>query len=147
MTFTFVTFYITLTTVLFAALVATNPLPRMKAIRSGYTFAAMLAAGLGLLGYFNILGLSPYFTLYEGSRAMGPFKDPNVFAPFLVPPMGWLFQDLLLKRGSFASRVLMLLVLSAALFLSFSRGALIDAAMTLMLVLGIALLLAIRIRV
>ncbi len=135
-TFTFVTFYITLTTVLFAALVATRPLQRMQAIRSGYTFAAMLAAGLGLLGYFNIAGLSPYFTLYEGTRAMGPFKDPNVFAPFLVAPMGWLFQDLLLQRGSFTSRVAMLVVLSAALFLSFSRGALIDAVMTLTLVLG-----------
>ena len=54
----------------------------MKAIRSGYTFAAMLAAILGLLGYFNVAGLSPYFTLYDGGRASGPFKDPNVFGAF-----------------------------------------------------------------
>ncbi len=45
-----------------------------------------------------------YFTLYDNSRAMGPFKDPNVFGPFLVPPMVWLSQDLLLRRGRASGR-------------------------------------------
>jgi hypothetical protein len=137
--FTFITVYITLTTVLFATITAQNPLERMKAIRSGYVFAGVLAAILGVLGYFNVAGLSAYFTLYEGGRASGPFKDPNVFAPFLVAPVGWLCQDLLLKRGSPALRLLMLVILFAGLFLSFSRGALIDAILTLLLTLGLTL--------
>lgn len=138
--FTGVTVYITLTTLLFAALVAGDPLKRMKAIRSGYVFAAVLAAILGVAGYFDIAGLSPYFTLYDGQRAAGPFKDPNVFGPFLVAPIAWLGQDLLLRRGSSARNVLMLLVLLVALFLSFSRGALIDALFALVLAFGLTYL-------
>src|SRR5205085_7869668 len=119
------TVYISLTTILFATMTAQNPLQRMQAIRSGYVFAGVVAAFLGVIGYFDIFGLSPYFTLYDGGRASRPLKDPNVFAPFLVAPIGWLCQDLLLKRGSPPLRLLMLVVLLAAVFLSFSRGALI----------------------
>jgi hypothetical protein len=138
--FTFVTVYISFTTILFATITAGNPLERMKAVRSGYVFAGVVAAILGLLGYFNVAGLSPYFTLYDGGRAMGPFKDPNVFGPFLVAPIGWLCQDLLLKRGSVILRTLFLLILFLAVFLSFSRGALIDTIFTLLLVLGLTFL-------
>ena len=138
--FTFVTIYISFTTILFATLTAGNSLERMKWLRSGYVFAGVLAAILGLLGYFNIAGLSPYFTLYEGGRASGPFKDPNVFGPFLVAPIGWLCQDLLLKRGSTLRSVVFLLIMLLAVFLSFSRGALIDSLLTLLLVMGLTFL-------
>ena len=138
--FTFVTIYISFTTILFATITAGDSLERMKRIRSGYVFAGVLAAILGLLGYFDIAGLSSYFTLYDGGRASGPFKDPNVFGPFLVAPIGWLCQDLLLKRGSASLSLLQLLVMLAAVFLSFSRGALIDAIGTLLLVLGLTFL-------
>ena len=135
--FTFVTIYITMTTILFATILVGDPLERMKAIRSGYVFSGMLAAILGIAGYFDIAGLSPYFTLYDGGRAAGPFKDPNVFAPFLVAPLGWVCQDLLLRRAPVLRSILMLLVMLLALFVSFSRGALIDAVLTLALVLGL----------
>ncbi len=138
--FTGVTVYITMTTLLFAALVAGDPLERMKTIRSGYTFAAALAAILAILGYFDVAGLSPYFTMYDGQRAEGPFKDPNVFAPFLVAPIGWVCQDLLLRRRPVVRSVALLLVMLTALFLSFSRGALIDGLLTLALVLGLTYL-------
>lgn len=138
--FTFVTIYISFTTILFAAITASNPLERMARIRSGYVFAGVLAAILGLLGYFDVAGLSPYFTLYDGGRASGPFKDPNVFGPFLVAPIGWLCQDLLLKRGSTWRSLTLLLIMLAAVFLSFSRGALIDTLLTAALVLGLTFL-------
>jgi hypothetical protein len=138
--FTGVTIYISMTTVLFAALVAGNPLERMKAIRSGYVFAATLAAILGILGYFDIAGLSAYFTLYDGQRVSGPFKDPNVFAPFLAAPIGWVCQDLLLRRAPVVRSVVVLLIMMLALFLSFSRGALIDGVLTLALVSGLTYL-------
>ena len=63
------------------------------------SFAGLVAARLGIVGYFNVAGTGEYFTLYDNSRAMGPFKDPNVYGPFLVPPIVWLCQDLILRRS------------------------------------------------
>jgi hypothetical protein len=138
--FTCITVYITITALFFAALVAADPLDRLRTIRSGYVFAAMLAAALGVLGYFNVAGLGPYFTVYDGARAMGPFKDPNVFGPFLVAPIVWICQDVLLRRAAPLWSAAKLLVLLIALFLSFSRGAMIDTVSALVMVLGLTFL-------
>jgi hypothetical protein len=120
--FVAISIYIAISTIFFAALIAKDPLPRMRTIRSGYCAAAVFAAILGIIGYFNVAGLGPYLTLY--SRASGPFKDPNVFGPFLVPPMVWITQDLMLGRTKGLLRsVLPLLIMAAGVFLSFSRGA------------------------
>ena len=140
--FTGITVYITISTLLFAALLAGDPLERMRTIRSGYIFAGLLAAILGLLGYFDIAGLGPYFTLYNNSRASGPFKDPNVFGPFLVAPLAWVCQDLLLRRGVAFWSVLKLVVMMTAVLLSFSRGATIDCGFALVLMLGLTYLTA-----
>ncbi len=138
--FTGITVYITITALFFAALVVADPLDRMRTIRSGYVFAAMLAAVLGVVGYLDIAGLGPYFTVYEGARAMGPFKDPNVFGPFLVAPIVWICQDVLLQRSAASWSGAKLLVLLIALFLSFSRGAMIDTVAALVMVLGLTFL-------
>jgi hypothetical protein len=141
-TFIAISVYISLTTWFFAAIVADEPVRRMAAIRSGYMFAALIAALLGILGYFNVAGLGEYFTIYDNTRASGPFKDANVFAPFLVPPIIWLCQDLLLRRGGLARTIAPLLVLLLALLLSFSRGAIIDFLASLILLLGLTFLTA-----
>ena len=123
-TFVAISVYMALTAIFFAALVAKAPLERMRTIRSGYVAAGVFAATLGVLGYFNVAGLSEHFTLYEGTRASGPFKDPNVFGPFLAPPIVWLTQDLLLRRGAGFLRTFAPLALMAfGVLLSFSRGA------------------------
>jgi len=122
--FTFISVYMAATAIFFAALVAKNPIERLRTIRSGYIAAGLFAATLGILGYFNVAGLSAHFTLYDGTRVSGPFKDPNVFGPFLVPPIVWLCQDLLLKRGRGLLRTVAPLALMAfGVLLSFSRGA------------------------
>jgi hypothetical protein len=113
--------YIAVTAVFFAALVAKSPLARMQTIRSGYVTAGCIASGFAVIGYFNIGGLGEHFTLY--GRAAGTFKDPNVLGPFLVPPLVWLTQDIMLKRGGLLRSILPLLLMLAALLLSFSRGA------------------------
>ena len=136
-TFIGITIYISLTALFFAAVVADAPTERMATIRSGYMFAATIAAALGIIGYFNIGGLGPYFTLYENSRAAGPFKDPNVFGPFLVPPIVWLCQDLLLRRGQLLRTASKLIVLMLAVMLSFSRGAIIACVASLIMLLGL----------
>ncbi len=125
-TFTFITVYIMVTMVAFAAIVADKPESRIATIRSGYILSATLAAWLAIIGYFNIGGLGPYLTLYDNSRAAGPFKDPNVLGPFLVAPIVWLAQDVLLARAGLAKTSLKLAPLMIAVVLSFSRGAWID---------------------
>jgi hypothetical protein len=120
--FVAISIYIAVTAVFFAGLVAKDPFGRMRTIRSGYVVAGVLASLIGIVGYFDIGGTGDYFTLY--GRAAGPFKDPNVFGPFLVPPMVWLTQDMLLKRrGSFTRGGPALIVMLLGLLLSFSRGA------------------------
>ena len=141
-TFTFITFYITLTMIAFAALVAARPETRLATIRSGYVVSATIAAVLGILGYFNIEGLSSYFTLYDGTRAAGPFKDPNVFGPFLVAPIVWLAQDVLLRRAGLLWTSLKLAPLLIATVLSFSRGAWIDVLFALVMLVSLTLLSA-----
>jgi hypothetical protein len=141
-TFIAITIYISATAVFFAAVVADAPSDRMAVIRSGYMFAAVVAAVLGILGYFDVAGLGPYFTLYDNTRAMGPFKDPNVFGPFLVPPIVWLCQDVLARRGGFMTTAAKLTVLLIGLFLSFSRGAMIDFVLSALMLLGLTFLTA-----
>lgn len=121
-TFVAISIYIAITALFFAGLIAKEPLGRMRTIRSAYVVSAFLASCIGIIGYFNVAGLGEYFTLY--GRASGPFKDPNVFGPFLVPPLVWLAQDMLLKRrGSLTRGALPLVVILLGLLLSFSRGA------------------------
>jgi hypothetical protein len=116
--------HMALTAVFLAGVVAKDPLRRMPIIRSGYVAAGMGAAALGILGYFDIAGLGPLFTVYDNARASGPFKDPNVFGPFLIAPIVWTTQDLLLGR---ARRPLVaflaLAIMTFGALLSFSRGA------------------------
>jgi hypothetical protein len=141
-TFIAISIYITLTTLLFAAIVAAAPNARMETIRSGYIFAGLVAAVLGILGYFNVAGTGDYFTLYDNTRAMGPFKDPNVYGPFLVPPIVWLCQDLILRRGRPVAAAVKLAMLLFGLLLSFSRGAIIDFVASGALLLGLTFLTA-----
>lgn len=119
--FVAISVYIAVTAVFFAALIAKSPLARMRTIRSGYVAAGCIASCFAVVGYFNIGGLAEHFTLY--GRATGTFKDPNVLGPFLVPPLVWLTQDIMLKRGGLLRSLAPLLLMLAALLLSFSRGA------------------------
>jgi len=122
--FVAISIYMATTAIFFAAVIARDPLPRIRTIRSGYAVAGVLAATLGILGYFNVAGLGPLFTLYDNERASGPFKDPNVFGPFLITPIVWIVQDLLLKsaRRPFIG-VAAIGVMTLGVFFSFSRGA------------------------
>jgi len=116
-----VTAFLALSAVFFAAIIEKRH-ELLRPIFIGWTLAACLTAMLGILGYFNAFPGAERFTLY--SRASGAFKDPNVFGPFLVMPAIWLLHALMTSR---ASRMIVpatgLLVLSVAIFLSFSRGA------------------------
>lgn len=84
MMFVIASFYMALTAVFFSFYVAHDPLRRMATIKNALVIAAVVASLLGVLGYFNVAGLGKSFSLYW--RAVGTFKDPNVFATYLLFP-------------------------------------------------------------
>ncbi|MBB5754778.1 O-antigen ligase family protein [Prosthecomicrobium pneumaticum] len=117
------TLFLALQAIFFAAVVPQDPARRFLVIERSYVAAALVAALLGVLGYFGAIPYSALFTLYE--RARGPFQDPNVFGPFLVLPLLVLARGMLTGRGGLATpaRALGVLVLVSGIFLSFSRAA------------------------
>jgi len=126
-----VTLYLTLASVVFAGFIAKNPSAHTHLILNAWTWAAVFAAGCGLIGYFDLLpGTYELFTKF--GRAAGPFKDPNVFGPFLVAPLIYMMHVALGRswRGMIAplaiAGMLMLTVL-----LTFSRGAWMNLAAAL----------------
>ncbi|MEQ1845523.1 MAG: O-antigen ligase family protein, partial [Nitrospira sp.] len=111
----------------FAAFVVKRPQAHTKLILDAYLWAAFIGALAGVAGYFNLFpGAFEMFTKY--GRASGTFKDPNVYGPFLVPALLYALHKLLTEpvRRTILPSV-MLLFLSFALFLSFSRGAWFNA--------------------
>jgi O-antigen ligase len=115
--------YMLLTWCLFASLIAASPAQVMRAIWFGYSIAAVLAVVWGALEYFGLIESE----LWEGGlRAKGPFKDPNVFAPFLVPVALYGLKELYLSRGSLIWRTvhaLLFMLIAFGIVIGFSRGA------------------------
>ncbi len=120
-TFVATSVYLAFTAIFFAALIAADPLKWLPTLKSGYLTAAFIAACIGIIGYFNVLGLGEHFTL--SGRASGPFKDPNVLGPYLALPIVWVVQSALLGRRPGLLRYCALLFMLVGLLLSFSRGA------------------------
>lgn len=112
----------------FAAFVAQRPEQHTRLILDAYLWAAFIGAVAGVIGYFNLFpGAFEMFTKF--GRATGTFKDPNVYGPFLVPAMLYaLHQALNLPLRRAVIPIVMLLFLTFAIFLSFSRGAWFNAA-------------------
>ena len=94
----------------------------VTALMNGWVAAALVASLAGIAGYFGLAGgASEEFTLY--GRARGTFKDPNVFAPFLVPPALYCIYHAATRSWFWAAVNLgALLIIAIGLFLSFSRG-------------------------
>jgi O-Antigen ligase len=114
--------YMAVMGIVVAAVFAEDTARRLALMKQGYVFAGVLASVTGVMGYFDVAGTFDLFTRY--GRAMGTFKDPNVFSTFLILPFVVLVQGFFLgshKRPALALGCL--LVISMGLFLSFSRGA------------------------
>lgn len=120
--FTAISIYMAATAIFFACAVLRNPVRNMSIIQNAYIFAAVPASVLGLVGYFDIAGLAEM--LAPLGRAQGTFKDPNVFSTFLVLPAAILIHGL--ATGILRWRAvsfLALVIILAAIFMAFSRGA------------------------
>ena len=105
-----------------SAIIWRSPERNGSAIVAGVLVSSVIAAMLGILGYFNLFVSPELYT--EFGRATGTFVDPNVFAPALIFPTLYLLQRCAAQPNQgvwWCAPLIFLLLL--AIFLSFSRGA------------------------
>jgi hypothetical protein len=119
----FTSWYMTISAIFFAMILADDTVARIDALRRGLLAAAMVASLAGLVGYFHLVpGRPEIFTLY--GRAAGTFKDPNVLGAFLILPALFALQSVVSDPFAKASRsVVALGTISLVVLLSFSRAA------------------------
>ena len=116
-----ISFYMAMTAIVFACLFAHDSVRRLEIMRTAYILAGLIAAIIGIIGYFDLVpGAWDNFTLYN--RAKATFKDPNVFGPYLILPILFLIQGMLIK-GLKLRHVVAVLTILVALLLTFSRAA------------------------
>jgi hypothetical protein len=116
-----ISIFLAATAIFYAAMLGTNTQRRLDLLMRGYLAAAVIGSLVAIGAYFHLFGgASEMFQLY--GRARGTFNDPNVLGTFLVLPGLLLFQRMLAGRRVIRSTFVLLIML-AALFLTFSRGA------------------------
>jgi len=120
----FYTVYLSISGIIFAIMFGEDTLRRSDLCIRAYLASCVLAAVVGIIGWFDVGGTAQYFA--PAQRAMGPFKDPNVFGSYLVA--GYLFLLQRLLRGDtkrligWLLSIATILLLACGTFLSFSRG-------------------------
>lgn len=122
-TWVFISWYLSITAIFFAAALTHNTSARLARITRGYLAAAIVVSLIAVLAYFRVFGgFSETFLKF--GRARGTFNDPNVLGAFLVFPALLLLQRIMAERlRTVLWSSAALLVIVAALLLSFSRGA------------------------
>lgn len=115
--------YMATTWLLLVGLIVSDPGRMLRALWAGYLVAALIAVSVGIPEYF---GLIPGDGWQGGLRSKGPFKDPNVYGPFLVPAAVHSLYRLMRGRGRDLLWLAPLLLFTFGLLLSFSRGAWIN---------------------
>lgn len=149
-TYSLVTAYTSLVSILVAAYVAANPSQRFRQIERAWWIGATIGAIFGLLIYF---GFKPLLLLFSsigsapnagyGYRVVSGYKDPNVFSTWMVFPVVSMLQAFLLGRLRITVLSLAAFGLSTlALLLAFSRGAWFDLAAASTLTVGLSILLS-----
>jgi O-antigen ligase len=119
---TAVSCFLSVTTLFYAIALVEDTERRLDVLLQGYIVSAVITSIIGILAYFKLI---PGWEMFIGAlRARSTFKDPNVFAPFLILPALIVLQRIMFGglRG-FLLNGTVALIIAAALFLSFSRGA------------------------
>lgn len=115
-----VSFFLAFTSIFLASVIAADH-RRLKYVINGYLVAALLTSVVGILGYLGAIPGAETFTRY--GRARGAFEDPNVFAPFLMLPAMWCLYGVFTQPlKTVLPRMIMLLIITLGIFLSFSRA-------------------------
>jgi hypothetical protein len=117
--------YMVLAWSLFVSLIVNNPGPVLNTIWRGYIFAALLAVCWAILEYFGYINFGDW---QPGLRAKGPFKDANVFGPYLVPVAIYCLKEIARHKSSSVKAIYsaIFMVIGLGILLSFSRGAWIN---------------------
>jgi hypothetical protein len=131
--------YLAIAALLFAMIFAQNTMARMASMRSAYVLTAAIIAIVGAAGYFHAFPGAEMFT--RNDRALGAFKDPNVYGPFLILPAMMLLERMIRQRIELTSLLFLGLILFGEL-LSFSRGAWFHFAVSLLVVIFMAMVTA-----
>jgi hypothetical protein len=131
--------YLAITGLLFACLFAQNTMARLNAMRIAYVATAIIATFVGAAGYFDLFGTGHLFAPL--GRALGAFKDPNVFGPFLIWPALFLLYRMIGSGVRFGD-VLLAGILLFGLLLSFSRGAWFHFAISCVVMVALAFVAA-----
>src|SRR5258708_2492387 len=114
--------FLSVTTLFFAVALVEDTERRLDILLQGYIVSAVITSIIAGLAFFELI---PGWQMFICAlRARPTFKDPNVFAPFLILPGLIVLQRIMLGglRG-FLLNGTVALIIAAALFLSFSRGA------------------------
>lgn len=128
--FVLISVYMAATCVFFACLMLDDTARRLDVVKRGYVWSAVIGSILGTIGYFDLGGTKELLT--RSDRAMGFFKDPNVFGPFLVLPLVWLADDIVsglwraggrVTLGAIWRTIVPFSFILVGMFLSMSRGA------------------------
>jgi O-antigen ligase len=139
LTHQFVTLFLILGAFILAGYISADPEPRFKLIMLFYVVGCLIASAAAFAGYFRVIP-SAYDLFTNYGRARGTFKDPNVLGAALAPAVVatvWVTLRAPLKQAAVGAAVS--LPLFMALLLSFSRGAWISTALSLLIAVWLAL--------
>ena len=132
--------YLAVAAMVFACLFAQNTMPRLATMRAAYVLTATAVSLAGIAGYFRLFpGAHELFAPFD--RALGAFKDPNVFGPFLIWPALVVLERMLVRRIRITD-VTIVAIMLLALLLSFSRGAWLHFAVSCAVMVGLSFLAA-----
>jgi hypothetical protein len=133
-------FYLAIAGILFASLFSQNTMARIVTVRAAYVLTATIVSLAGIAGYFNLFPRAhDLFATYD--RALGAFKDPNVFGPFLIWPALIVIERMMTRRiGLIDLAIVGALLLG--LLLSFSRGAWFHFAVSTVVAVGLTFIAA-----
>lgn len=132
--------YLAVAAVLFASLFAQNTMPRIAAVRAAYVLTATVISFAAVAGYFSLFPRAhDLFATFD--RALGGFKDPNVFGPFLIWPALVVLERMLVRRIRITD-VMIVGIMLLGLLLSFSRGAWFHFALSSAIMMMLAFLTA-----
>jgi len=122
-TYYYYSLYMLVALIVFAIMFSEDSDRRVETMLRGYVVAAVIASVLAIIGYFDIWDTGARFAPI--GRAMGSFKDPNVYGSYVIPAYLYLLRRLLTgadeRLGAFVALAQILTIL-LGLFLSFSRG-------------------------
>jgi len=107
---------------------------RARLVVRAYLVAAVSSAVLGMLGLFAGAEL-----LTLGGRARALFQDPNVFAPFLIPALLIVTEEILQPRllsARLPTKAVIAAILALGVLFSYSRGAWLNLAVAV-IVMGV----------